>query len=68
MIYREKGKRIKSLLLFILSGILGIIVFSIPNMKQPLFPMLSGLFGFSIMLVSLLQKSEIPKRHLNRET
>ena len=65
MIYREKGKRIKSLLLFILSGILGIIVFSIPNMKQPLFPMLSGLFGFSIMLVSLLQKSEIPKQHFD---
>lgn len=62
MIYRERGKRINSLFLFLMSGALGIIVFSIPNLNQPLFPMLSGLFGFSIMLISLMQKASIPKQ------
>ncbi|MBU1111685.1 MAG: tripartite tricarboxylate transporter permease [archaeon] len=62
LIYRDKGKRLQSLYLFLISGVLGILVFSIPNMNQPLFPMLSGLFGFSIMLVSLVQKAVIPKQ------
>ena len=66
MIFREKGKRAKSLALFLLAGCLGMLVFSIPNLKQPLFPLLSGLFGFSILLVSLLEKSVIPKQKLNQ--
>ncbi len=60
MIARERKKKIKSLCMFILAGILGIVVFNIPNLRQPLFPLLSGLFGFSIMIVSLLQKASIP--------
>ena len=66
MIFREKGKRIKSLVLFLLAGSLGMLVFSIPNLRQPLFPLLSGLFGFSILLVSLLEKSVIPKQKSNQ--
>lgn len=66
MILREKkGKRLKSLVLFIMAGMLGIIVFSIPTLRQPLFPMLSGLFGFSIMFVSLYQKSNVPEQDLS---
>jgi len=62
MIFRDKNKRLESLYLFLISGVMGILVFSLPNMNQPLFPMLSGLFGFSIMLVSLMQKAVIPKQ------
>jgi putative membrane protein len=66
MIIKDNGKRAKSLMLFLMAGCLGLIVFSIPNLKQPLFPLLSGLFGFSILLVSLLQKSAIPKQDLSK--
>jgi len=63
MIIKDHGKWLKSLVLFLLAGILGLTVFSIPQLKQPLFPLLSGLFGFSILVVSLMQKSKIPKQN-----
>ena len=66
MIGKDKGKRLKSLTLFLMAGCLGLTVFSIYHLKQPLFPLLSGLFGFSILLVSLLQKSIIPKQDLSK--
>lgn len=62
MILKDKGKRLKALVVFLLSGALGLLVFSIPNLEQPLFPLLSGLFGFSILIESLRQKSVIPKQ------
>ncbi|MBT4805132.1 hypothetical protein HON71_03095 [Candidatus Woesearchaeota archaeon] len=66
MIGKEKGKRLKSLILFLMAGCLGLIVFSIHHLKQPLFPLLSGLFGFSILLMSLLQNSKIPEQDLSK--
>src|SRR3989338_7125567 len=66
MITREKDKKLKSFALFMLSGCLGLLVFSIPTLKQPLFPLLSGLFGFSLLFMSLFQKSKIPKQDLNK--
>ena len=66
MIWREKEKKIKALALFLLSGTLGLLVFSIPTLEQPLFPLLSGLFGFSILLISLAQKSVIPEQKLDQ--
>jgi len=66
MILREKKKWLKALLAFLISGCLGLLVFNIPSLKQPLFPLLSGLFGYSILLLSLLQKSKIPKQDLSK--
>lgn len=66
MIWREKSKKLKALTLFLLSGALGLLVFSIPTLEQPLFPLLSGLFGFSILLISLAQKSVIPTQKLDQ--
>src|SRR3989338_7286432 len=43
-----------------LSGILGLIVFNVPNLKDPLLPMLSGLFGVSVLFLSLTQKTVLP--------
>ena len=51
---------------FLLSGVLGIIVLNIPNFEQPLFPMLSGLFGVSILLTSLSSKVKIPKQKITK--
>ena len=63
MIAREKKKWLKSLTLFFLAGVLGLIVFNIPTLNQPLLPLLSGMFGFSLLLLSLNQNSKIPKQN-----
>ncbi len=60
MILRERGKRLITLVCFLLAGALGIVVLSMDSLSQPLFPLLSGLFGFSIMLVSLMQRAVVP--------
>jgi len=65
MIMKDKGKRLKSLTAFLLSGCLGLLVFNIP-LEQPLFPLLSGLFGFSILITSLAQNSSIPEQDLSK--
>ncbi|MBI2102327.1 tripartite tricarboxylate transporter permease [Candidatus Woesearchaeota archaeon] len=62
MIWRQKGKRLYALLAFLLSGVLGLLVFNISLLKQPLFPLLSGLFGISLLLISLSEKTSIPSQ------
>lgn len=66
MIIQEKkiDKITWSSFVFFISGILGIIVLGWNNLNQPLFPMLSGLFGISTLLVSLLQNTKIPKQNI----
>ncbi|MBW2975745.1 tripartite tricarboxylate transporter permease [Candidatus Woesearchaeota archaeon] len=66
MILKEKGlnKIFWGSFVFFISGILGIIVLGWHNLGQPLFPLLSGLFGVSTLLTSLSQNVEIPKQHI----
>jgi len=66
MALKEKGldKKFWVMVVFFLSGTLGLIVLEMSNLEQPLFPMLSGLFGISILIVSLFQKVEIPKQRI----
>lgn len=64
MILKEKrlqGK-IWALLVFLISGVFGVIVLGIPNLNNPLFPMLSGLFGVSSLILSLSENTSIPKQ------
>jgi putative membrane protein len=65
MILRESGfnKIFWSFFVFSLSGIFGIIVFSL-NLHDPLFPMLSGIFGISMLITSLTQKVNIPEQKI----
>mgnify|MGYP001612073178 CR=1 FL=1 len=62
MILREENlnKKFWAFIVVALSGILGLIVFNVPNLKDPLLPMLSGLFGVSVLLLSLTQKVVLP--------
>ena len=66
MVVKEKNfeRKFWSFFIFIMSGVLGIIVFSMPNMKQPLLPLLSGLFGISTLIVSLSANTKIPKQNI----
>ena len=61
MILKEK-KKLKSFFMFIIAGTLGLIVLNTPNLGNPLFPLLSGLFGFSILLISLKDNTKIPEQ------
>jgi len=62
MILREENlnKKFWAFAVVALSGILGLVVFNVPNLKDPLLPMLSGLFGVSVLLLSLTQKVVLP--------
>jgi putative membrane protein len=51
------------LIIFLLSGLLGLLTFSLP-VQQPLLPLLSGLFGLSSLLFSLKGKPKIQKQNL----
>ena len=59
MILKDK-KRFLNFGVFFISGVLGLIVLNIPNLNNPLFPMLSGLFGTSMLVISLSDKVNIP--------
>ncbi|MBR9691451.1 hypothetical protein GOV06_01570 [Candidatus Woesearchaeota archaeon] len=68
MILKEKGllKKLWGAFVFLITGILGIIVLSgLPNLEQPLFGMLSGLFGISLLLISMSNKVKIPKQKIS---
>jgi len=65
MILRDKFK-IWALFIFLLSGTFGFLVLNL-NLKNPLFPMLSGLFGISTLLISLLKNHKIPPQKIDQE-
>ena len=50
-----------------LSGFLGYIVLNFPNLHHPLFAMLSGIFGLSILIISLFEQSELPKQYITEQ-
>ncbi len=66
MILRDK-KRLWALCVFLLSGTLGIIVLTWPNLSNPLFPMLSGLFGISTLAYSIKDNSSIPEQKVQQD-
>ncbi len=61
MILKDSTK-LWNALVFFLSGVLGLIVLNFPNLSDPLFPMLSGLFGTSMLLHSLMDKVHVPEQ------
>lgn len=60
LIFRDK-ERVWALILFFIAGVLGLGVFGL-NMKDPLLPLLSGLFGTSSLVLSIVNKINIPNQ------
>ena len=60
----KDSMRLWNLFLFLLAGTLGVLVFSVPNLNEPLFPMLSGLFGVSGLMVGIFDNTKIPKQNI----
>src|SRR3989344_859011 len=67
LITREKGiyKKVLAFFVFILSGFLGIAVLNNPIIKEPLLPLLTGLFGASSLIISIKQKTIIPSQQID---
>lgn len=64
LILRETRSKFWAFTTFALSGILGLGVLTLPNLREPLFPMLSGLFGTSVLITSIYTKVIIPKQKI----
>jgi len=62
LISREK-KKFSALSAFLLSGFLGWNVLNI-GIKEPLLPLLTGLFGASMLITSIKNKTQIPKQDI----
>ena len=60
IVFRNK-EWLTALLIFLLSGLLGLIVLN-SSIEEPLFPLLSGLFGISTLIFSLQGNSFYPEQ------
>ncbi|MBU4308403.1 MAG: tripartite tricarboxylate transporter permease [Nanoarchaeota archaeon] len=63
LISSEK-KKLSALLVFFLSGFLGFCVLNLTSINQPLFPLLTGLFGSSMLVLSIKNKFKVPKQKI----
>ncbi len=61
IIFTKEKNFLSSILIFFLSGVFGLIVFS-KEINEPLFPMLSGFFGVSSLIVSMAGRCKIPNQ------
>src|SRR3989304_9468152 len=66
LILIQKNK-LASLFVFVFSGILGLIVLNL-EMKDPLLPLLTGLFGTASILLSLDSKIDLKNQKINFKT
>tara|TARA_Y100000310_G_scaffold344495_1_gene457558 strand:- start:2251 stop:3447 length:1197 start_codon:yes stop_codon:yes gene_type:complete len=57
------NKKFWALIIFLLAGTFGLTVLNL-NMKNPLFPLLSSLFGIAGILISLKDKVNIPEQQI----
>jgi putative membrane protein len=63
LIFTEKNKLI-ALFVFLISGALGLCVLNL-GIKEPLLPLLTGLFGSSMLITSIKNKIEIPSQEIS---
>jgi putative membrane protein len=66
MVWKDRRKMWAVFVIFI-SGMFGLIVFNL-DMKEPLMPMLSGLFGISTLIISYFDNNNIPEQKLMDST
>lgn len=63
LIYFEKNSRLWALIIFMLSGFLGLASLNLP-IKDSLLPLFTGLFGISSIITSLTKKQSIPSQKI----
>ncbi len=55
-----KERKLWAVIIFIASGILGYFTLGMHALKEPLLPLLSGLFGVSTLLISIGENTKVP--------
>ncbi len=65
LIYFEKSSKLWAILIFTLSGMLGLATFNLP-VKEALLPLFTGLFGISSLITSINKKQKIPKQTISK--
>jgi putative membrane protein len=63
LVYFEKKSKIWAIIIFLLSGVLGIASLNL-YLKEPLLPLLTGLFGASSLITSISKKQKLPKQKI----
>jgi len=63
LFYFEKNNKIWAIIIFLLAGFLGIASMNL-NLKEPLLPLLTGLFGASSLITSMSKKQKLPKQNI----
>jgi len=66
MILRD-NKKITSLIVFLISGVFGYLVLNNSHITNPLFPMLSGMYGVSTLAYSLNSTFKIPPQRISKK-
>jgi putative membrane protein len=65
LIYSEKESKTKAIIIFALAGFAGLAALNL-DIKQPLLPLLTGLFGTSTIIHSIKSKTIIPKQTIEK--
>ncbi len=65
LILLEKRK-FPAIVVLALTGLLGWSVLNLGNLNQPLFPLLTGLFGSSTLIMSIKNKTKIPEQVIEK--
>ncbi|HLD12314.1 MAG TPA: tripartite tricarboxylate transporter permease, partial [Candidatus Nanoarchaeia archaeon] len=60
LIVREGHSWFIALLVFLFAGVLGVTVFSLSSLREPLFPLFSGLFGIAALVMGVREKLSVP--------
>jgi putative membrane protein len=60
-----EGKKTSAIFVFLASGILGLCVLNLP-VNEPLLPLLTGLFGSSMIITSINNKIQIPFQEITK--
>jgi len=63
LFYFEKNNRLWAVIIFFLAGFLGIASLNLP-IKEPLLPLLTGLFGASSLITSISKKQKLPNQRI----
>ncbi len=65
LIYSEKNK-LNAVFVVLISGVLGYLALNYQGLNQPFLPLLTGLFGASNLILTIKNKTTIPKQEISK--
>jgi len=65
LLINEKQDKLLAIIIFLLAGFLGLSALNLP-LHQPLLPLLTGLFGGSSLITSIIKKKKIPEQKISK--